>query len=351
VIIDKYGCDALRFTLANMSTPGRDIKLASSRIEGNRNFATKLWNAARYCEMNECKWDAGFDPAEVKHTVNKWIIGETKLAIDKIAAHLDEYRFDLASSAAYDFVWNNFCDWYLEFTKPILTEFGPPEHEEIKKETRAATAWALSQILCFLHPIMPYITEELWAQFIGQGMLMKTAWPKLNDNLLNAGREDINWVIDIITKIRAARTEYNIPPAARINVYTAWTPAQSEKFSPYVPMFSKEVRLANSYSLFTKEDVEKFKSEHTGKYIQIICDNVTFYIPLADVIDLDQECARLGKESDKWSAEIKKIENKLANKDFVDRAPPEVVEEHRERKAEAEAMLAKLQAAQKSLAI
>ncbi len=167
-VIDKYGCDALRFTLAHMSTPGRDIRLAPGRIEGNRNFATKLWNAARYCEMNECKWDKDFDPGSVKQTVNKWIIGETKLAADKVAAHMDEYRFDLASSAAYEFIWNNFCDWYLEFTKPIIGG----SDEGAKAETRATTAWVLGQIMHILHPFMPYITEELWDQIVGGKLLM-----------------------------------------------------------------------------------------------------------------------------------------------------------------------------------
>ncbi len=144
-VIDKYGCDALRFTLAHMSTPGRDIKLATGRIEGNRNFATKLWNAARYCEMNECKWDAKFDPAGVKQTVNKWIVGETVHSVRMAGVLLDEYRFDLASAAAYDFIWNNFCDWYLEFTKPILTG----TDEVAKTETRATTAWTLEKMLPF----------------------------------------------------------------------------------------------------------------------------------------------------------------------------------------------------------
>ena len=207
-IIDKYGCDALRFTLANMSTPGRDIKLAPARIEGNRNFATKLWNAARYCQMNECKWDAKFDPAAVKHTVNKWIIGETKLAADKIAGLLDDYRFDLASAAAYDFIWNNFCDWYLEFTKPILTG----ADEAAKTETRATTAWVLGQMLHFLHPFMPFITEELWDQFVGDGLLMTQKWPVLADKIVVA-TTGINWVKKLIEEIRAVRVELNVPGA------------------------------------------------------------------------------------------------------------------------------------------
>jgi valyl-tRNA synthetase len=338
-IIDKYGCDALRFTLANMSTPGRDIKLAPGRIEGNRNFATKLWNAARYCEMNDCKWDATFDPPAAKNAVNKWIIGETKLAADKIAAHLDEYRFDLASAAAYDFIWNNFCDWYLEFTKPILAG----EDEVAKAETRAATAWVFGQMLRFLHPFMPYITEKLWEQFVGGSLLMTRTWPQLPDDLVIA--TGINWVIALIEKVRATRVELNVPAAAKIHLLVMKAvdkPQVVDKIHEHLTIITRMARLA--------DDGVGYVTKMPKGAAQIPFGEITLGLPLADVIDLDQERARLGKESEKWKTEIKKIENKLANKDFVDRAPPEVVEEQRERKAEAEAMIAKLEAAQKSLA-
>ncbi|MGE3623275.1 MAG: valine--tRNA ligase [Bdellovibrionales bacterium] len=337
-IIDKYGCDALRFTLANMSTPGRDIRLAPARIEGNRNFATKLWNAARYCQMNECRWEKGFDPAAVTHTVNKWIIGETKLAADKVAALLDDYRFDLASAAAYDFIWNSFCDWYLEFTKPIL---GGGD-ETAKAETRATTAWVLGQMLHFLHPFMPYITEELWEQFVGGSLLMTEKWPVLSDRLVDkTAQDEINWVIRMVGTVRTIRAELNVPAGAQVQLQLKDASAASRKrLETHQPIITRLARLAG---------IAHVDSAGKGS-AQAIVDEATLILPLADVIDLDQERARLRKESDKWAAEIKKIETKLANKDFVDRAPPEVVEEHRERKAEAEAMIAKLEAAQKSLA-
>ena len=338
-IIAKYGCDALRFTLAHMSTPGRDIKLATSRIEGNRNFATKLWNAARFCEMNHCAWSDAFDPAQAKHTVNQWIIGETKLAADKIASLLDDYRFDLASSAAYDFVWNNFCDWYLEFTKPIIAG----ADEAAKAETRATTAWVLAQMLHFLHPFMPYITEELYGQFIGgKDMLMKAAWPVLPDALVVP--TGINWVRQLIEKIRSTRVELNVPGAAKIKLLVKGADKDAvAKITESLSYIVHMARLADEGPVSYVTDIPKGSA-------QIVFGDVTLAIPLADVIDLDQERARLAKEAAKWADEIRKVEVKLANEDFVKRAPPEVLEEHHERKANAEAMIAKLQAAEKSLA-
>lgn len=337
-IIDSYGCDALRFTLAHMSTPGRDIKLATGRIEGNRNFATKLWNAARFCQMNECVWQADFNPAGVQHAVNRWIVGETKLAADKIAGLLDDYRFDLASAAAYDFIWNNFCDWYLEFTKPILGS----SDDAAKAETRATTAWVLEQMLRFLHPFMPFITEELWTQIVGKGMLMTQAWPALSDRLVTP--TDMNWVRQLIEKIRAVRVELNVPGSAKIKLLIKDAGSIIEQ--RVAANLSYIVRMAR---LVDEGAAISYVSILPKGTAQIVFGDITIALPLADVIDLEQERSRLAKESEKWLAEIKKIDSKLGNKNFVDKAPPEVVDEHRERKAEAEAMLSKLQAAQQSL--
>jgi valyl-tRNA synthetase len=287
--------------------------------------------------MNECAWDAKFDPAAVKHTVNKWIVGEVKLAADKIASLLDEFRFDLASSAAYEFVWNNFCDWYLEFTKPILAG----ADEAAKTETRATTSWVLGQMLHFLHPFMPYITEELWDQFVGEGLLISAKWPQLADKLLDKNAQgEIGWVIKLISAVRTIRAELNVPPAAQVPLQLKdASPESRARLERHQPVIMRLARIAG---------ISHVTALPKGA-AQAIVDETILILPLADVIDLEQERVRLGKESEKWAAEIKKIESKLGNKDFVDRAPPEVVEEHRERKAEAEAMLVKLQAAQKSL--
>jgi len=338
-VIDQYGCDALRFTLAHMSTPGRDIKLATSRIEGNRNFATKLWNAARFCQMNECAWVDSFDPASVKHTVNQWIVGETKLAADKVASLLDDYRFDLAASAAYDFIWNNFCDWYLEFTKPIL---GGTDGATAA-ETRATTAWVLGQMLHFLHPFMPYITEELWGQFVGsEKMLMTDAWPVLGDNLIKP--TGINWVRQMIDEIRAVRVELNVPGGAKIKLLIK--DADKDIQNRISENMSYIVRMAR---LVEEGQGISYVTEIPKGAAQLVFGDIIIALPLADIIDLEQERSRLAKESERLKAEIQKVDAKLGNADFVARAPEEVVDEHRERKAEFEATLAKLQAAQKSL--
>ena len=338
-VIDKYGCDALRFTLANMSTPGRDIKLAASRIEGNRNFVTKLWNAARFCQMNECEWVVDFNPASVTQTVNKWIVGETKLAADKIAALLDDYRFDLASSAAYEFLWNTFCDWYLEFTKPILLG----ADDKAKKETRATTAWALGQILHLLHPFMPFVTEELWATFTGsKDMLITAKWPVLQaQKEIEVAQDEMNWLVRLITAIRAVRAELNVPAAALIPLQVKGAAAETKaRLERHHAVIARLARLS---------DVAHVSAVVKGS-AQEILGEATLILPLAEIIDLDQERVRLKKEGEKIAAEIKKIEAKLGNKEFVERAPPEIIEEQRERKAAAEATLAKLEAAQKSLA-
>jgi valyl-tRNA synthetase len=337
-IIDKYGCDALRFTLATMSTPGRDIKLATSRIEGNRNFITKLWNAARFCQMNECAWVDGFDPAKVTQTVNQWIVGETKVAADKIAALLDDHRFDLASNAAYEFVWSSFCDWYLEFTKPVLMG----TDEAAKVETRATTAWALGQILHLLHPFAPFVTEELWDQFTGsKQMLMTAAWPAIATPAKGkAAQDEMNWLVRLISSIRAVRAELNVPAGAQVPMQVKGastdTKARLQRHEAII------LRLARLSGVTQTETLVKGSA-------QLILDEATLILPLGEVINLEQERARLKKEGEKIAAEIKKIDAKLGNKDFVDRAPPEIIEEQHSRKAEAEATLARLEAAQKSL--
>ncbi|MDD5586507.1 MAG: valine--tRNA ligase [Alphaproteobacteria bacterium] len=338
-MIDKYGCDALRFTLANMSTPGRDIRLAPARIEGNRNFATKLWNAARFCQMNECEWRPDFDPARVKHTVNRWIVGETKAAADKITSLLDQYRFDLSTHAVYEFAWNTFCDWYLEFTKPVFSG----ADEAAKIETRLTTAWVLAQMLKLLHPFMPFITEELWSQLVPNGKLLMTeSWPQLPDALVHEkAQNEVNWAVRLISTVRTIRAELNVPAGAKIPLQLKDASEQSRvRLGMYLPIIQRLARLSSVTQT----------AEVLPGSAQAVLDEATIVLPLAEVIDLDQESARLGKESEKWAAEIRKLESKLANEAFISRAPEEVVAEHRGRKAEAEAMLEKLKAARKSLA-
>jgi len=335
--IDTYGCDALRFTLANLSTPGRDIRLAASRIEGNRNFTTKLWNAARYCEMNECRWQKDFTPALVKHQVNQWIVAETKATAARVAEQLDSFRFDLATHSAYEFVWNVFCDWYLEFTKPVLAEGGAAA-----EETKATTAWTLAQIVKILHPFMPYITEELWGQIVGDGsLLMKQSWPEIQTTATaQAAQDEMNWVVRVISAVRAVRSELNVPAGAKIHLQVKGTnEATRARLKSHEAIIAKLARLADI----------ALTSETPKGSAQAVVDEATLILPLADVIDLAQESARLAKESAKWADEAKKLEAKLANQNFTSRAPAEVIDEHNERLTAARAMVERLNAARKSL--
>ncbi len=212
VLVDTYGADALRFTLAAMAAQGRDIKLSTSRVEGYRNFATKLWNASRFAEMNECVRKRGFDPAGVKQTINRWIVGETERAATAVTESIEAYKFNEAAAAIYEFVWGVFCDWYLELIKPTLLG----DDDAAKTETRATVAWTLDQILKLLHPFMPFITEELWAHMVEHGeqrenLLALSQWPKLSGLTDAAVEEEIGWVVRLVNEIRSVRTEMNVP--------------------------------------------------------------------------------------------------------------------------------------------
>nr|HPG89451.1 valine--tRNA ligase [Hyphomicrobium sp.] len=217
VLIDEFGADALRFTLAAMAAQGRDIKLAKSRVEGYRNFATKLWNASRFAEVNECVRQPDFDPRAVKQTINKWIIGETELAAKEVTANIESYKFNDAANAAYEFVWGQFCDWYVELIKPLLAG----DDEDAKAETRACTAWVLDQILKILHPFMPFITEELWAHMVEHGVarrsiLCLSEWPRLDGLVDRNAIDEINWIVRLVSEIRSVRTEMSVPAGAKI---------------------------------------------------------------------------------------------------------------------------------------
>ncbi|PKU24783.1 valine--tRNA ligase [Telmatospirillum siberiense] len=323
VLIDKYGCDALRFTLAALAAQGRDIKLAESRVEGYRNFATKLWNAARFCQMNECLPVAGFDPTKAGEQVNRWIAGKLSDAAARVSQAIESYRFNDAANAAYQFVWNSFCDWYLEFAKPILQG----EDGAAKAETRATAAWVLDQILHLLHPFMPFITEELWQQLAGDrgGFLMTAAWPSLDFEDAAVGRE-LDWLVKLISSIRAVRAEMNVPPGARVPLQVKGAGEETKR--RLATHRESILTLARAASL----DLV-LEAEGQG-VVQVVVDEATILLPLADVIDLAQEKARLAKEIAKLSGDIEKVEKKLGNREFVAKAPAEVVEEQRERLSE-----------------
>ncbi|MBI5163347.1 MAG: valine--tRNA ligase [Magnetospirillum sp.] len=336
-LIGKYGCDALRFTLAALAAQGRDVKLAESRVEGYRNFATKLWNAARFCQMNGCAPVAGFDPAAGEETGNRWSVGTTAEVADKVAQALEAYRFDAAAGTAYHFVWGTFCDWYLEFAKPI---FGG-ENAAAQAETRATTAWALDQILHLLHPFMPFITEELWAQLGERGeLLMLRPWPRLSGLHDPAAEEEMDWVVRMVSTVRGVRSEMNVPPSAQVDLLVNGLTATREGWAK--THRDLVVRIARLAAFEPHADGARVAQAFSHGAAQMVVDDATLVMPLAGVIDIDRERARLDKEIARLDADIGKVEKKLGNPDFLAKAAPEVVDEQRERRDEWQAAKVKL---------
>ncbi|HWA63916.1 MAG TPA: valine--tRNA ligase [Caulobacteraceae bacterium] len=341
-LVDQYGADALRFTLTAMSGQARDVKLSTQRIEGYRNFGTKLWNAARFCQMNECRRVEGFDPAGVRQTVNRWIRGETLKAARTVTAAIEGCRFDEAANGLYRFIWNVFCDWYIELAKPILNG----SDEAARAETRATAAWTLDVILKLLHPVMPFLTEELWAQTADAGaargdMLMVEAWPELPDSYADAEAEaEIGWLVDLITEIRQVRAEMNVPPSARAPLTLTGAAAPTrERLARHRDLITSLARLG---------DLAEAETAPAGA-VPFVIGEATGALAIAEFVDLAAERARLAKEIAGHAADIDKTARKLANPDFVARAPEEVVEENRERLADAEHAKARLEAALKRL--
>ena len=334
-LVDAYGADALRFTLAAMAAMGRDIKLSKQRVEGYRNFGTKLWNASRFCEMNACIRVAGFNPSLVNQKVNKWIVGEVAKAQRGVQDGITEYRFNEAAGAIYSFIWHIFCDWYLEFIKPVLNG----DDAAAKEETQATAAWVLDQCLILLHPFMPFMTEELWQRLGEQGparnnMLILETWPIYPPDLTDSAAEaEMDWVIRIVSEVRSVRSEMNVPAGAKVPLLVKDASADSQ------------TRLKNNLDLIMRmarlESAAVTESVPSGA-VQTVLDEATLLLPLADVIDLDQEQARLQKEIEKFAKEIGKIDGKLNNEKFMAKAPEHVVEEQRERRANAEAAQTKL---------
>jgi valyl-tRNA synthetase len=326
-LIDTYGADALRFTLAAMAAQGRDIKLSTQRVEGYRNFATKLWNAARFAEMNECARVAGFDPKSAKQVLNRWIAHETAKAIAEITEAIETYRFNDAAAAAYRFVWNIYCDWYLELAKPLLTG----ADTDAKRETQAMVAWVRDEVLKLLHPFMPFITEELWrVTGTHEALLALSEWPSFAF-ADNEAEVEIGWVIDLVTAIRSVRAEMSI--TAQIPLVLAGASAATQARAARWPEFIK--RLARV------SEISSAPAAPQGS-VQLLVRGEVAALPLKGVIDLAAESARLAKEMQKADADIARVDAKLGNANFVARAPEEVVEEEKEKREEALARKAKI---------
>ena len=350
-LIDEYGADALRFTLVAMAAQGRDIKLATSRVEGYRNFATKFWNACRFAEMNGCELPVGFEPFNATETLNRWIAHETSRALREVTEAIEAYRFNDAAGAIYRFVWNVYCDWYLELAKPLLMgEEGPA-----KAETRAMVAWARDEILKLLHPFMPFISEELWAVTAKrEDLLTLAAWSRKESEFTAeqltlmaaaapadvivptslievppadfsdpAAESEIGWVVDLVTAIRSVRAEMNIAPANLTPLVLAGasneTKARAQRWSDVVKRMARISDIS-------------FADQAPEGAVQLLIRGEVAALPLKGVVDFSAEKARLDKELAKAEGDIKRVDAKLSNEKFVANAPEEVVEEEKEKR-------------------
>jgi valyl-tRNA synthetase len=347
-LIDEYGADALRFTLAVMAAQGRDVKLDPARIAGYRNFGTKLWNATRFAEMNgaldanQCQPD--FSPESATLTVNRWVLTELSATTAEITRQIEAYRFNDAASAAYRFVWNTVCDWYLELLKPVFFS----DDEAHKAECRACMAYVLDQIYALLHPFMPFMTEELWAATAGEAgrdsLLIHAEWPTGTFTDTDAAAE-INWLIEIVTAIRSTRAEMNVPPANTADLVVVGADARAQGwFTAHESALGKLARVAKVV----------FAAEPPKAAAQIVAGGATLCLPLGQLIDLAAEKTRIEKALGKIEADAAKIESKLGNAAFVANAREDVVAAERARLTElsgqrdklAEALQRLVQAAQ-----
>ncbi|WP_336868928.1 valine--tRNA ligase [Sphingomonas sanguinis] len=330
-LIDQYGADALRFFMAAMESQGRDIKMDERRVEGYRNFATKLWNAARFAQANGIVASTTLEAPNATLAVNKWIIAETVKTVQAVDLALADYRFDGAANAIYQFVWSRFCDWYLELIKPVLQG-----GEEGGEETRAVAGWVLDQILVLLHPFMPFITEELWhAMGARDHDLIVAQWPMADARALDPEAErEIDWLIRLVSEIRAARTELNVPPGARLPMHVR--DANEGTTARLTRQASALARLAR---------VDAAEGEVTGGAAQVVVDEATFVLPLEGVIDLEAERQRLTKAIAAVEKERDALGGRLGNASFVERAKPEAVEKARADHADKMAEAARLHAA------
>ncbi|MGA2485063.1 MAG: valine--tRNA ligase [Roseiarcus sp.] len=341
-LVDRFGADALRFTLSAMAAQGRDIKLSESRVEGYRNFATKLWNASRFAEMNGCARVAGFDAKAAREPLNRWILGEAAKAVAETSAAIESYRFNDAANAAYRFVWSVFCDWCLELAKPVLQTAEP---SPAKPETQATIAHVLDTVYALLHPFMPFVTEELWtikgeAGPPRDGVLALGPWPDADFPVDAAAEAEIGWVVDLISEIRSVRSEMGVPAAAQ--------PALT-LVAPPPELAAVARRWAETIRRLARVGDLAFADAPPSGSLQIVVRGALAAIPVAGILDIAAESARLGKEIAKERGEVAKVDAKLANADFLARAPEEVVAEHQERREAALARIHKMSAAQERL--
>jgi valyl-tRNA synthetase len=334
-LVDEYGADALRFFLARQATQGRNIRLSKQGVEGYRNFGTKIWNAAKFCQMNEVEFGQEIDPATIKHPTNQWVIGEVVRAQRAVADAIAAYRFNDAADANYRFIWNIYCDWYLELIKPLLGG----EDEAVKAETRRVAGWVFDEMLKALHPFMPYLTEELWGKLASarDGFLMLERLKDFGPDYEHANADaELDWVLSFISEVRGVRGTLNAPAGAKPNLAIIGANDKTKtRLARHGDVIKRRARL---------EEIALADALPDGA-VSLVLGEATLGLQVADLIDLAEEKARLGKEIEKLEKDIAGIDKKLANEKFVSRAPPEIIEEQHTRKADAEAAIEKLRGA------
>ena len=339
ILMDQYGADALRMTLCSMAAQGRDIKLSAQRVEGYRNFITKIWNAIKFCEINECK-NLDLDIAQAKNTFNIWILNELNNTEQSVKLAIENYKFNDAANTLYKFTWNIFCDWYIEFSKSIFYS----DDEDAKRETRNTSSYVLTKLTIMLHPIMPFITEHLWKEisFINDkssNKIIHASWPKI-DIPTKANTRDADKLIQIISAIRSARAELNVPIKSMINIkYTANQTKLSEIFNDYEQTIS---------SIANIDKFEIFDGKRLEGDIQIIVNDEIFYLSLLGIIDFKEESGRLIKNLAKVNKEIEKVTNKLNSDNFIENAPKNIISEQKGRLEEYMSSKSKIEDAIKS---
>ncbi len=339
-LIDQYGADALRFFMAAMESQGRDIKMDESRVAGYRNFATKLWNAARFAQSNGIGGSHSISAPKAELAVNKWIIGEVVETVEKLNKAFAEFRFDGMADCVYHFVWDQFCDWYLELIKPAFVD---GEKQDMDAESQLVAGWVLDQILVMLHPFMPFITEELWHAMADPKSprkydIIHAKWPEPKANVDAKAKAEVEWLIKLVDAVRSAKNELGIPPGTKMDAFVR--DASGATKSRLLSQSGTIARLARLENLSTNDAPD-------GGSIQLVIDEATFVLPLAGVIDLDAEKARITKAIEAAAKERDALSGRLSNASFVEKAKPEAVEkaraDHAEKAAEAERLTAALE--------
>ncbi len=329
-VIEQYGTDALRFTLTSLAAPGRDIRLSTQRVEGNRNFATKLWNACKFAEMNGAAIAPNFDPSLVQLPLNQWLVSRLNDTLDAVESAVDGYRFHDMAGGLYHFIWDEFCSWYLELSKPVF--WGDDEAQ--KSETRSTMAWALSRLLHMLHPIMPFVTEEIWHQFAAKAaqqpdtLVLGNPWPKRVAIETSVAASEIDWLIRVVVAIRSARSDLNVPAGGKFQVKVQ--DADPQTLDKIMRHNNQLVRQANL------ESIAPLSGTLPKGSAQIVVDEVTYVLPLEGLIDIAAEKARLQKAIEKAEAAIAKVDKQLSNANFVSKAPAEAIEKAKSGREEAQ---------------